>query len=402
MLQASIIIDSKRKTKKGFSVKAQIYCTIEQISQYIPLNIYQASKTLISHEAQLELVKLHMRIEPIRDLPLSEAWPLLHQESDLEILARKHKLSKRNAEIPFIPFAEKMILEREVQKMATQAFKDAIREVRAFSGEDLGMNDITYRWVKAYRLHKLQKGTKEGGISYYLRTIRQIYNEAIREDIGVIDTKPFKGMIKTSASAEHSMKNWSLEDLGNLRSFDHPNATDKAKKNQKKAIDMFFFQLAIGGHDLIDIAAFTWDNIQDGRLVFKRYKNRNKASGGQTVNVMLNTYAQKIIKTYGDSESKQIFPFWGDPFKGTFKYRLQYDTLKRISAEMKVKTPFSTKTPRYIFRSLAGELLVHDIIIESIQGHKPTSISRGYQTHISPSVQDGEHEKIWKKITSSF
>ena len=399
MLQASIIIDTKRKTKKGFPVKAQIYCTIEHIRKYISLKIYQASKSHIPPEAQSELVKLYMRIEPIKDLPLSQAWPLLQQESELEILAMKLKLSKLRAVVLFIPFAEKMILERKGQNMATQAFKDAIREVRAFAGESLGMNDITYRWVKDYKLHKIQSGTNEGGISYYLRTIRQIYNEAIREDIGVIDTKPFKGMIKTSASAEHSMKSWSMEDLGKLRSFDHPNATDRAKENQKRAIDMFFFQLAIGGHDLIDIAALTWDNIQGGRLVFKRYKNRSKASGGRTVNVMLNVYAQDIIKRHGDSGAKQIFPFWGDPYKGTFKYRLQYDTLKRISAQIRVKTPFSTKTPRYIFRSLAGELLVHDIIIESIQGHRPSTISRGYQTQISFDVQDGEHERIWKKIT---
>src|SRR5690606_41357838 len=111
MLQASIIIDTRRKTKKGFPVKAQIYCTIEHIRKYIPLNIYQVSKTLISQESQMELVKLYMRIEPIKDLPLSEAWPLLHQESDLAIMAMENKLSKLKAEITLIPFAEKIILE---------------------------------------------------------------------------------------------------------------------------------------------------------------------------------------------------------------------------------------------------------------------------------------------------
>ena len=49
---------------------------------------------------------------------------------------------------------------------------------------------------------------------------------------------------------------------------------------------------------------------------------------------------------------------------------------------------------RYIFRTYAGELLIHDLIVTKIQGHRPSGVTYGYQGKISFDVQDREHLKI--------
>lgn len=154
----------------------------------------------------------------------------------------------------------------------------------------------------------------------------------------------------------------------------------------QRTIDVFMFQLSIGGHDLVDVANLKWEDIRDNRIIFKRYKNRNKPQGGKTVDNMLNRFALDVIGKYGDKKSKNIFSFLGNPKDGKYTHRLTFATLKRISEALNISPAFSTKSPRYIFRTIAGELLVHDLIIETIQGHTSDRISRKYQRAISYDV----------------
>lgn len=401
MLQAKIYIDTRRKAKEGFPVKLQIYCTKTRKRKYIPLKEYQKSKSKHSTTAQEALSKLLLRLQPLQDLTLDEAWPLLDKESNLEILAMRNKLEKYEMFIDFYDFAEKLIKEKEIGRLSTTAFKAAVREVKNFMGEKkFGLNDITYEWVNNYRLHKIQSGTNEGGISYYLRTLKTIHNEAKkRESLGVKDTNPFNGLIKNTTSTEHQSKAWKIEDIRKLnKKFNHPKATEATLENMRRAIDMFLFQLAIGGHDFVDIANLRWSNIKDGRIVFKRFKNRNKQYGGREVNNMLNDLATSVIEKHGVKDSERIFSFLPDPTTIKYTHRNYAATLRRISKALKIKPHLTTKTPRYVFRTIAGNLLIHDLVVESLLGHKPSSISYKYQKGIPHEIQDKEHQKILDEL----
>ncbi|MBR9853888.1 MAG: site-specific integrase [Algicola sp.] len=401
MLLASIFVDTRRKTKKGYPVKLQIYCTISQKRKYISLKQYQKSKTKITAEAQEALSKLLVRIEPVKHLPIDDVFVQLQKESDLEVWAMRKKLDEHIAFIDFYEFTDELIKEREIEGKKTENLKAAKREVKSYMGENpFGLNDITYKWAVKYRLHKLKSGTKEGGISYYLRSMRIIHNEAKRRmNLEVKQTEPFKGLIKNIPSPEHQAKRWNIGDVKSLLHFEHPNATKATKRNMQRAIDIFMFQIHIGGHDFIDVANLKWDNIQNGRLVFKRFKNRNKAEGGRTVDNMLSAFALKVIEKHGDKESDRVFSFLPDPNTDKYTHRLYGATLKRISKVMGIKPHFSTKTPRYIFRTIAGNLLIHDLVVESLLGHKPTSINHKYQRGLPNEVKDTEHQKILDELT---
>lgn len=404
MLIASIFIDTRRKTKKGFPVKLQIYCTISKKRKHISLNQYQTSKTKISKEAQEALSKLLVRIEPVQDLPVEDVFPQLQKESDLEVWAMMKKLEEYIPFVDFYEFTDELIREREIEKKKTENLKAAKREVKKYMGDKLfGLNDITYEWALAFRLHKLKSGTKEGGVSYYLRSIRIIHNEAKRrKSLGVKQTEPFKGLIKNTPSPEHQAKRWNIEDLKSLRTFKHPNATETTKKNMRRAIDIFMFQVHIGGHDFIDVANLKWINIKNGRLVFKRFKNRNKQDGGKTIDNMLSDFAKGVIKEHGDKENERIFSFLPDPNTDKYTHRLYAATLKRISEVIGIKPHLTTKAPRYIFRTIAGNLLIHDLVVQSLLGHKPTSVNHKYQRGIPNDVKDVEHQKILDELTISF
>ena len=56
------------------------------------------------------------------------------------------------------------------------------------------------------------------------------------------------------------------------------------------------------------------------------------------------------------------------------------------------------KSPRFIFRTMAGELLIHDILVAKIMGHKLEGITYRYQSSISKKVQDQAHLKIIEEL----
>jgi hypothetical protein len=400
MLQVKIYIDTRRKTNKGYPVKLQIYCTLLKKRKNISLNLYQNSKTKQSPEAQEALAKLLTRIEPIKDFPLDKALPLLENESDLERIALEERLKKYKTHVDFFKFSEKLIQEREVEGKSTQAFKDAIREVRNFMGDEkFGLNDITYEWVKNYRLFKLRNGTNEGGISYYLRTLRTIHNEATRrESLGIQKSQPFKGLIKNSPSLKHLNKEWKASDIQKLKHFKHPNTTKATQKTIQRAAHLFLFQIAVGGVDFVDIANLHWSNIESGRIKFQRYKNRNKPNAGEWVDNMLSDFALKVIRDYGTPDDDRVFSFLPDPEGSKYTHRHYAKTLQRISEVLNIEPRLTTKTPRYLFRTIAGNLLIHDLVVESLLGHKPTTISHKYQRGIPNNIKDQEHQKILDEI----
>ena len=114
----------------------------------------------------------------------------------------------------------------------------------------------------------------------------------------------------------------------------------------------------------------------------------------------LSPFAIEVIERYGTKDEDRVFGFIAPP--GTDKYRNQNryagKTLQRVSRVLEIEPKLMTKTPRYIFRTIAGELLISDLIIETLQGHKPTSITFKYQKGVSNEVLDKEHSKILATI----
>ena len=117
---------------------------------------------------------------------------------------------------------------------------------------------------------------------------------------------------------------------------------------------------------------------------------------------MLSDFALRIIKKHGKKDSKNIFPFLGNPSDGKYTHRNFASTLKRISQAAKIEPHLTTKTPRYVFRTTAGSLLIHDLVLETILGHVPTSINHKYQKGLPNDVLDREHQKVLDEVFLTF
>jgi len=133
-------------------------------------------------------------------------------------------------------------------------------------------------------------------------------------------------------------------------------------------------------------------------LEFQRYKLRNRLDGGPIINNRLFDKAKHIINEYGVKSTERIFSFIPDPTLDYNAYtnflRNINHSLKRVSETLKLHVALKSKSTRYIFRTHAAEKLIHNIIVEKLQGHTNDAQSYAYLGIINNKVQDAEHLKI--------
>ena len=276
-------------------------------------------------------------------------------------------------------------------------FDEAVAQIKNFQGEKaIDINDITYGFLKQFESFKRRTGTGNGsGIKKTVRTLRTIYKEAKRRGkIHDLSVDPFDGLdIKVERKQRNEI--WDIDDLKKLFNFVPKESTSKASKtNMQRVIDIFLFQVAIGGHDLADVANLKWKDLQNGRVSFQRFKLRSHTSR-LWINNMIFPFAQIVIDKHGTKNENRVFSFYADPLTENYRKQNGYQlkTLNRISKTLKIPK-ITTKSPRYIFRSIGGQLGVNELLLNQLMAHKPSSVSHRYQQDLSLETQDEAHKKV--------
>jgi hypothetical protein len=285
MIKQTTYLDIRSKTAKGFPIKIRIYDDRSKNKKLFHSKLYQKSSTLRVSPELANVVKEYERKIVIcneNQLNWEESLKVLEDHYDsaddveIAILEARLRKAKRRKYVDFRSFTTEFIHELEARSMSTEAYNSVIREIDNYVGEKrFGLNDITYEWLNQYIIYKKSTGTNDGGLSYYLRSMRTVYREAQRrESLGVKQDNPFLGLIKNSISAKTQQLHWGVDDLKSLIDFHHPTANKTSQLNMRRVLDLFLFQYAIGGHDYVDIANLRWTDIKRDRLVFQRFVNR--------------------------------------------------------------------------------------------------------------------------------
>ena len=418
MITAEIILDKRRKAKKGYPVKIRVYDSISAKNNlnsrtYINLNIYQDNENL-KYTSDLKRRELDLidQVEYCNNnhLNLEESLRIItdgipHDDIDMEIaiLEKKLEVLKRKKgiikESMLIEFIGTLIKEKSIYGRPIRSYSLLIPRIYEFTNnKDIAINSITKEWLNDFDIYYKTRKLKDTSISTYISLLKSIYKEAqSRESLYVKPDNPFSKL--RVFNKDKKSIDVTIDDIIKL----HDITLDQFKRGDKRrslfVSKLVLFQFAIGGHDLIDIAVLEWDNIRDNRIVFKRFKNRFKASQGEYVDNMLNDFAKDFIKEFGDKNSKRIFTMLPDPREDIKKYNNTQVTIntsfyKKIGALAGIENKITSKTTRYLFRTAAGNLLIDSLVIMKLQGHTPKGVTFGYQGNLNHEVQDKEHQKI--------
>jgi integrase/recombinase XerD len=243
-------------------------------------------------------------------------------------------------------------------------YNNSINKLREYAGTDhLSFTAFTYQKVVDFNVYLLSSGIKVNTASLYLRTIRAIYNRAIKEGIVSSNDYPFRGFkIKQEKTISRSL---TIKEMQSIISLDLQKGS--AVWHWR---NYFLLSFCLIGINFADMLKLERGNIIDGRIVFRRSKT------GKIYSISINSKALEIMNYYSSKSNYllPILPKEGSPVKlkndtkQAVKTCNQY--LKKIAGDCKISKNISTYYARYTFANIARQLGYSKDLIAEALGHE--------------------------------
>jgi integrase/recombinase XerD len=243
-------------------------------------------------------------------------------------------------------------------------YTDALRKLSKFLGnKDCHFGVIDYRMLTNFESFMLKDGLKINSVSVYLRSVRAIFNKAIKEGIVGRDNYPFRDFkIKSERTRSRSM---TVEDLRKFFNFPLVEGSVKWKYRQ-----IFFFSFAFIGMSFIDMAFLQPSDVSESRIKYRRRKT------GRLYSIAINKHSSFILDSIA-TQDKFLLPILKSDISNEEEaIRIARESnrrcnkiLKRIAKDAGIEMPISTYYARYTWSNVARKLGYSKDMIAEALGH---------------------------------
>jgi site-specific recombinase XerD len=305
----------------------------------------------------------------------------------IDELVLKIKGEKRTENV--FQFWEDVIneLERTGKIGNSKAYINTLSMFKKFRKEkDLTFNELNYTLVKKFDSYMLEQGLQVNGISFHMRTLRALYNRAVKDGGASKENYPFeKYKIKREKTIHRAL---TKEEVKRIRDLDFEDFY------MKFAQDLFMFSFYTRGMSFIDIAYLQVKNIHNDRLQYRRSKT------GQMFTIKLTTEAMEIVEKYSDLSKKDsyLFPIVQHEEKKFTEYknamRLTNKKLKDIGELAECSIPVTTYVARHSWATIAKRGGISTTVISEGLGHATEHITQVYLDGFENSVLDDANDLI--------
>lgn len=303
---------------------------------------------------------------------------------------------------------KKTIDEKGFEKKGNaKVYNTALNQLKIYDPR-ITFDQIDYTFLTNYKNWQLKNGKSKNTVHNYLRTLRAIYNEAVRRGL-TEDKEPFnnifKGItLKQNRTQKRYVSKKTIKILESLSSL---------AKGQQEAVDLYLLQFYLGGQDFKDICYLEHNQITEDRVYF----TRGKLDGnGYQFDLKLFPKAYSIIEKYKTPSTERFLFPWrkdADGYK-TFIRRVQRNLVlvqngynKHIEAlrretgvefeQIKVLPlggNLSPKTTRHTFATLGSRLYIEPDLLRSLMGHDRNDVDTIYKDTYPEEERDKFHFKI--------
>jgi len=307
MVTYKILLDTRRAKSDG-TYPIVIRIVYDRKNTTLNTGVFVTSDYWISEKASVSSQHqngglLNKRITE-EYLKIQKAVLELESENDFSFESLKERLNGQQRKstvaksVSFKMFSEQLVNDMLSVNETGNAivYRTTINRFLGFVNDDkLKFNTIDYKLLDGFRRHLLKDGVKQNTVSNYFRTLRAIYNKAIKAKVVDRSRYPF---LDISVKAERTAKRAiSVDDLKTIA-----NMSLKPMSRKWHAQNYFFLSFALIGASFTDLAYLTPANIRKGRLTYKRRKT------GKELSIKLQPYTEAIIKRYAESSSKYLLP----------------------------------------------------------------------------------------------
>jgi len=255
------------------------------------------------------------------------------------------------------------------------------------SDKDISLKHIDRKMLESFREFLIKRGCKINTISVYLRTLRAIYNRAVKENAVSEELYPFKNLkIPSEKTKKRAIRK---EDIDKIIGLDL-----SGRKDLDYARDLFLFSFYLRGISFVDITYLKVKDIVGGRVYYTRRKT------GQKFSIKITDKSWAVIKKYNNLKDMDsyIFPILKRQDNEFLDYRnairLLNKKLKKISKQAKLPEPISTYTARHSWATIAKRSGIPTAIISEGLGHDSEETTQIYLDSFENDVLDKANEII--------
>ncbi len=299
----------------------------------------------------------------------------------------------------FFEYGDKLVerLKKSQNLGNARVYENTLKRMKSYLGhENLKFSDIDYEFLEEFDADFLAEGIKINTISFYLRTVRAIYNKAIKAKVIKRELYPFHDFsIKREATEKRAI---SKEKMRLLAKF--PLDQDTPIWHNRNYFIMSFLLIGIS---FVDLTFLKWTDIKNGRIVYKRRKT------AKLYNILLTPKAQKVIDYYKDyHDSIYIFPivpkeFIGNAEKEQFYSRQGYKQcnkyIKRVATMCEIEDTVTTYVARHSWATIAKKLgYSKDLIAEALGHEYGNKVTGVYLDNYEKEIIDEANSKVTSVI----
>ena len=310
----------------------------------------------------------------------------------LSVLQLKARIVKTVANDSFYEFSLGLVKELN----ATERFGNAniyysiTKVLKKFhDGKDLKFAEINYDFLKRFEIWHFSRGNSVNGLSAYMRTIRAIFNKAIKSGVISKDAYPFSNYkIKTAPTEKRAIDVSSIKSIMQL------------KLDEKDSLfhyrNYFLISYMLYGISFIDMAFLKLENIIDNRIKFQRRKT------SKPYDIKVTPQLEELLYFYikGKVKSDFIFPvITRDTFDLQYKdvlwARKRYNKgLKEIAQLCNIDERLTSYVSRHSF---ATQAMLQDVPLQAISamlGHNRLTTTQIYLKSLPSQVLDDYNKKL--------
>jgi len=243
----------------------------------------------------------------------------------------KERITHSNTSSSIFAFSERLMDEmKQAQRFGNaRTYKLVLGVLKTYNkNRDLRFEEINYAFLKKWETSHLSRGNSLNSLSVYMRTIRAIYNQAIKAGLIEKQAYPFdKYKIKSTPTEKRAISVESLKKIVYL-------VLDKDHK-LFHVRNLFVTSYLLYGMNFIDMAFIKKSDIIDGRIKYRRKKT------AKLYDIKVTEQLQGILDFY-TKESKPdsfLFPIikrteLGDQYKDVDWARKQYNRYLKKNGEL--------------------------------------------------------------------
>jgi len=386
-VSVSVVLDKReaRKTKDGqYRVRIKVY-------SYYQTEYYKTGALLTT--------------EQWNELAATRKPPLVREREKIRLMFEKciHYVEKalQRGRFSFDTFSKMMGVGNSIEKSINVAFQNKIKQLsnehrvgtasayaaalnsfEKFAGNSISFSKITIDWLKKYEQKQLENGLSATTVGIYLRSLRSVINDAIRNDDFPQNAYPFgqgKYEIPSTTGRKLALK---LADVQRVVNFDCEN-----NETLQRYLDLWTFSYLCNGANFNDILRLRHENIVAQEIYFFRGKTASTTKDLKEIAVFLHPKLKKIIKKWGTPTSKPkdyIFPYLTGGETPLEEKAIIADVIKRTNKRMKhiseqLKLPkITTYTARHSFATVLKRSGANIAFISESLGHSDLKTTENY------------------------